>query len=144
MVYAGNIVVLKSELDSNSVWMEQLCNFDDDSSCPVPYLQVVSPVTSETPSLIIAFQILGNTLYDFGDVSRAEMMAEVLRPHLQKGSKGVEDAQLLAGRVARMVGNLNQAQHMLEGFLRKSETAYGLEHIRMLPHLYSLNYVQIS
>jgi len=71
-------------------------------------------------------------LYDFGDVSRAEMLDEVLRLNLQKGSKGIEDALLLAGRVARMVGNLNQAQHMLEGFLRKSETAYGLEHIRML------------
>ena len=41
-----------------------------------------------------------------------------------------EGAQLLLGKVYRLIGNWNKAQRTLEATLRRSEAVYGADHIR--------------
>ena len=84
----------------------------------------VVPVLDVFVTSFLALQVLGTTLCDFGDIQMAERLCRMMK------NVKAEDAQLLLGKLYRLIGNWNEAQQTLEAALRKSEAVCGPNHIR--------------
>ena len=76
--------------------------------------------------LFSALQILGAIVHDFGDISRARR--DGLLDKIAEHSTTLA-GKLLLGKVHRQVGNINEAQRILETLIRESEQRYGENHI---------------
>lgn len=86
-------------------------------------------------TLISALQVLSTIVHDLGDIPRAksDKLLEGIEEHRQISGVGRnEETQLLLGKVHRQLGNINQAQSILEASVDQSEKTYGKDHIRKL------------
>jgi len=84
-------------------------------------------------TLISALQVLSTIVCDLGDIPRADsdMLLERIEKYRLKSPVGwYKDTHLLLGKVHRQLGNINQAQTILEDFVDESEPTYGRNHIR--------------
>ena len=92
----------------------------------LPSVHFVQP-TNLTKPLFPALQILGTIVHDFGDISRARRdgLLDKIAEHSATPSE-----KLLLGKVHRQMGDINEAQQILETFIPESERRYGENHIR--------------
>jgi len=86
-------------------------------------------------TLISALQVLSTIVNDLGDIPRAhsDKLLGRIEEHRQKSKvRRNDEIQLLLGKVHRQLGNINQAQSILEASVDQfeSEPTYGRNHIR--------------
>jgi len=80
-----------------------------------------------------ALQVLSTIVHDLGDIPRAEsdkLLGGIEEHRRISGVGRNEETQLLLGKVHRQLGNINQAQSILEASVDQSEKTHGKDHIR--------------